>query len=199
MCFFVSAIFLLALSRLCDGALTVAELEIQTQRLLSPPSFAVVGTSDNGKKFGTIAFKTMLEKGMPVVPINPLVASSQGIPCLQSLADIADPTRTSIPAVTQPSVTLEILRQAQALNIFSVWLQPGAEDAAVLEFIANATFAGGATSYIHAVQPDGGPCFIKNPIAPDVISTLQPLANAIHKSDCLAYSGVAAAEPLGAE
>ncbi|KAJ6531387.1 CoA-binding protein, partial [Mycena vulgaris] len=102
---------------------------------LSAPSFAVVGASDDDTKFGTIVFKAMLDKGMDVAPINPFVSASQGIPCLHSLADIADPARTSISVVTQPSVTLEILRQAQALGIFSVWLQPGAEDDAVLDFI----------------------------------------------------------------
>ncbi|KAJ7929605.1 CoA-binding protein, partial [Mycena leptocephala] len=104
---------------------------------LSAPSFAVVGASDDETKFGTIVFKTMLDQGMDVVPINPFVSESQGIPCLDSLTEIADPTRTSISVVTQPSVTLEILRQASALGIFAVWLQPGAEDDAVLKFIAN--------------------------------------------------------------
>ncbi|KAF8206032.1 CoA-binding protein, partial [Mycena galopus ATCC 62051] len=102
---------------------------------LSAPSFAVVGASDDETKFGTIVFKTMLEQGLDVVPINPFVPESQGVPCLDSLAEIADPARTSISIVTQPSVTLQILREATALGIFAVWLQPGAEDAAVLEFI----------------------------------------------------------------
>ncbi|KAJ7347901.1 CoA-binding protein, partial [Mycena albidolilacea] len=102
---------------------------------LSAPSFAVVGASDDETKFGTIVFKTMLEQGMDVVPINPFVVESQGRPCLDSLAEIADPGQTSISVVTQPSVTLKILRQAKDLGIFAVWLQPGAEDDAVLEFI----------------------------------------------------------------
>ncbi|KAJ7790023.1 CoA binding domain-containing protein [Mycena olivaceomarginata] len=113
---------------------------------LSAPSFAVVGASDDETKFGTIVFKTILEQGLDVVPINP------GVPTLDSLADIADPARTSISlhALTHiwySQVTLQILRQASALGIFAVWLQPGAEDAAVLDFIAAAN---GTTSYIHS-------------------------------------------------
>jgi predicted CoA-binding protein len=74
-------------------------------------------------------------------------------------------------------VTLQILRQASALGIFAVWLQPGAEDAAVLDFIAAAN---GTTSYIHsaAVMRRGpgtettAPCSVGNSSTPDVISTL---------------------------
>ncbi|KAJ7143821.1 CoA binding domain-containing protein [Mycena epipterygia] len=154
-------------------------LESKTELFLSAPSFAVVGASDDESKYGTIVFKTMLKKGMDVVPINPFVSASQGIPCLHSLSDIVDPARTSISVVTQPSVTLQILRQASELGIFAVWLQPGAEDEAVLDFIANASSTMGGTSYIHSVGPrsgvaarNGGPCAISDPVSPDVISTL---------------------------
>ncbi|KAJ7216344.1 CoA-binding protein, partial [Mycena pura] len=102
---------------------------------LSAPSFAVVGASDDPTKFGTIVLKTMLEKGLDVVPVNPFVPTSQGQPCLHSLADLPDPKHTSISVVTQPHVTLQILKQATELGIPAVWLQPGAEDAAVLDFI----------------------------------------------------------------
>ncbi|KAJ7708225.1 hypothetical protein B0H17DRAFT_917299 [Mycena rosella] len=151
---------------------------------LSAPSFAVVGASDDETKFGTIVFKAMLENGMDVTPINPFVTASQGIPCLPSLADIPDPARTSISVVTPPTATLEILRQAHALGVFAVWLQPGAEDTAVLDFIANATAAGSATSFIHAAPPrpgavrrqttgTSGGCLVNDPDFPDVISTLR--------------------------
>jgi hypothetical protein len=85
-----------------------------------------------------------------------------------------------------PQVTLEILRQASVLGIFAVWLQPGAEDDAVLKFIANASSTVGGTSYIYSlpffpgmVHRDdnstntGGPCpGVSDPDAPDLISTI---------------------------
>jgi hypothetical protein len=83
-------------------------------------------------------------------------------------------------------VTLEILRQASALGIFAVWLQPGAEDDAVVKFIANASSTAGGTSYIHSlpffsgvVRRDDngtnttGPCTgVSDPDAPDLIATI---------------------------
>ncbi|KAJ7929599.1 CoA binding domain-containing protein [Mycena leptocephala] len=177
----VAALALLLLaSGLCSASTASLLVDSKKELFLSAPSFAVVGASDDESKFGTIVFKTMLEQGMDVVPINPFASESQGVPCLDSLAEIADPARTSISVVTPPSVTLSILRQASALSIFAVWLQPGAEDAAVLEFIANAN---ATTSYIHSTvggafrRSNGsagtlGPCITGNPDAPDLISTL---------------------------
>ncbi|KAJ6590862.1 hypothetical protein B0H10DRAFT_1830429 [Mycena sp. CBHHK59/15] len=145
---------------------------------LSAPSFAVVGASENESKFGTIVRLFFLLKGRDVVPINPFASESQGIPCLKSLADLPDPARTSVSIVTQPSVTLEILRQAKQLGVFAVWLQPGAEDEAVLDFMANSTTAG---HYIYTLPPlpgeigrrASGPCdSAPNGNSTDLISTL---------------------------
>ncbi|KAJ7457281.1 NAD-P-binding protein [Mycena galericulata] len=170
---------LLVVPALCTASAATLLLESKTELFLSAPSFAVVGASDDATKFGTIVFKTMLDKGMDVVPINPFIPESQGVPCLHSLSDLADPARTAISVVTQPAVTLQILRQAHDLGIFAVWLQPGAEDDAVLNFIASANSTG--TNYIHSAAPTaagglgrrvGSPCGVSDPDTPDVISTL---------------------------
>ncbi|KAJ7069932.1 CoA binding domain-containing protein [Mycena amicta] len=137
---------------------------------LAAPSYAVVGASDDASKFGTIVLNTMLEKGMNAVPVNPFVSTSEGISCLNSLADLPDPAHTSVSVITQPSVSLSILQQATALGVPMVWLQPGAQDAAVLAYIANAT---GGTNFIYTDSPDTrGPCSIGDPDVPDVISML---------------------------
>ncbi|KAJ7474858.1 hypothetical protein FB451DRAFT_277149 [Mycena latifolia] len=150
----ISTIHLLVAARL--SVASIAVLASKTEMFLSAPSFAVVGASNDENKFGTIVFKEMLNKGMDVAPINPFVPASQGIPCLHSLSNIADPARTSVSVVTQPSVTLEIVRQAHALGIFSVWLQPGAEDDAVLDFITKVTSEGSGTNYIYRAAPYAG-------------------------------------------
>ncbi|KAJ7763171.1 succinyl CoA synthetase-like protein [Mycena maculata] len=168
---------LLLVPGLCTASTTLLH-ESKTELFLSAPSFAVVGASDDERKFGTIVFKTMLDQGLDVVPINPFVPESQGIPCLHALSDLADPARTAISVVTPPAVTLEIVRQAHALGVYAVWLQPGAEDAAVLAFIANATANSPTrTSYIHSTaqglaRRSSSPCAIADPDAPDVISTI---------------------------
>ncbi|KAJ7294004.1 hypothetical protein C8J57DRAFT_1270594 [Mycena rebaudengoi] len=175
----MAAIFLLLLVPCLSAASQVALFESRKELFLSAPSFAVVGASGDESKYGTIVFKTLLDQGVDVVPINPFSPTSQGIPCLHSLADLPDPSRTSISIVTQPSVTLEILKQAEDLGIFAVWLQPGAEDAAVLEFMGNSTrtghyvFSAGGVGR-RGVPPNtntGSPCGSDG--KPDLISTLR--------------------------
>ncbi|KAJ7241429.1 NAD-P-binding protein [Mycena rebaudengoi] len=139
-----------------------SNIENKQELFLSAPSFAVVGASNNEAKFGTIVFKTLLAHGADVFS-----AASQGIPCLPSLADLPDPSHTSVSIVTPPSVTLEILKQAAALGIFAVWLQPGAEDAAVRAFITNSTALSGRSIFS---TDTGGGCNGRE--KPDLISTL---------------------------
>ncbi|KAJ7732642.1 hypothetical protein B0H16DRAFT_173663 [Mycena metata] len=172
-----------------SAASNSSDLATKTTVFLSAPSFAVVGASDDETKFGTIVrrllclryclaylglqvFKTMLEQGLNAVPINPFVSESQGITCLDTLASLPDPAHTSISIVTQPAVTLQILQQASALGILAAWLQPGAQDEAVLEFI-NSTTDGTTYIYSSAISTDTlGPCLFDNPAMPDLISTL---------------------------
>ncbi|KAJ7171216.1 CoA binding domain-containing protein [Mycena filopes] len=172
---FVSVLALISvLSALCRASTPALLAESKQELFLSAPTFAVVGASDDESKFGTIVFKTMLDQGLDVVPINPFVPESHGVSCLNSLAALPDPARTAISIVTQPAATLEILRQASALGIFAVWLQPGAEDAAVLEFIANANSTAGTTTYIHSTGDSARRSLptCGNTETPDVISTL---------------------------
>ncbi|KAK7043206.1 hypothetical protein VNI00_008560 [Paramarasmius palmivorus] len=58
--------------------------------------------------------------------------------------------------LVQPTnpITLDILRQAKALSIPSIWLQPGSEDASVIEFIKE---NGMSDSVVF-----GGPCVLKD-------------------------------------
>ncbi|KAJ7732643.1 CoA binding domain-containing protein [Mycena metata] len=173
---FVVLLSLLCLLPLVSAASNSSDLATKTAVFLSAPSFAVVGASGDESKFGTIVFKTMLEQGLNAVPINPFVSESEGIPCLDTLASLPDPAHTSISIVTQPTVTLQILQQASALGILAVWIQPGAQDETVLQFINSTT---DRTTYIYTPTTTTsitGPCLFANPAMPDLISTLQGLA-----------------------
>ncbi|KAJ7171215.1 NAD-P-binding protein [Mycena filopes] len=167
---------LLVLSAAASPALSDSpDLASKKAAFLAAPSFAVVGASQDESKFGTIVLKTLVAKGLDAVPVNPFVPESQGIPTLDTLAALADPLHTAVSIVTPPTVTLQILAQAHALGIPFVWLQPGAQDAAVLAFInaANSTttqyiFSPSAV-HIETTAPCNG---ISTDAAPDLIAAL---------------------------
>ncbi|KAJ6602347.1 CoA binding domain-containing protein [Mycena sp. CBHHK59/15] len=104
-------------------------------RFLSAPKFAVVGASDDASKFGAKVFSHLRGQQKDVVPININETHVQGIRCLKSLSELPDPTHTAVSIVVPPSATLNVLKQAKALGIFALWLQPGAEDAACVQYI----------------------------------------------------------------
>ncbi|KAJ7780566.1 CoA binding domain-containing protein [Mycena maculata] len=160
-------------------------------RFLSAPKFAVVGASSTISKNGFKALKFLVDRHKDVVPINPNVTEVLDIPALKTLSELPDPTHTSVSIVTQPAVTLKILQDAKALGIFALWLQPGAEDDAVIEFIeADAQFADRCVYRAHALHVStsspanttealtlhediSSPCLFKEPEIPSV-----PSANA---------------------
>lgn len=55
-------------------------------------------------------------------------------PAVSSVAQLSSPTETSLSIVTQPHVTLNVLREAKEAGINSVWLQPGSFDEQGLDY-----------------------------------------------------------------
>ncbi|KAJ7640537.1 CoA binding domain-containing protein [Mycena rosella] len=104
-------------------------------RFLSAPKYAVVGASTDTSKNGSKALKWLVDQRKDVTPVNLKAIEIQGLKCVKALSELPDPTHTSVSIVVHPKTTLQILQQAKALGIFALWLQPGAEDDAVVKFI----------------------------------------------------------------
>lgn len=98
---------------------------------LSAGKFAVAGVSRNPKKFGHVVFKTMHEKGMDVLPVNPNDFSFDGVTSYKSVAELPDDVKALV-IVTQPTETLGVAREAISKGIKNIWIQPGAESRKVL-------------------------------------------------------------------
>ena len=95
---------------------------------------ALVGASENPQKYGSIIFKNLTGKGLEVVPINPNRKTVYGIkayPALMQLPQKPD----LINIVTPPHITLPILKQCLEADMMNVWLQPGAENEEVIQYL----------------------------------------------------------------
>ncbi|KAF9818137.1 hypothetical protein IEO21_02979 [Rhodonia placenta] len=102
---------------------------------LRAPQFAVVGASKDQTKYGTKVLQWYLARDKTVTPVHPKEDELEGVKAVRALADLPDPSHTSVSIITNPKITLGLLEQAKALDIPSVWLQPGAEDETVIQFI----------------------------------------------------------------
>ena len=92
---------------------------------------AVVGASSSRSKFGNKALRAFIEQGYRVLPINPNETEVEGLKTYGSVLDVAEPIDMATVYV-QPDVTLRLLDEFQQKQITEIWVNPGAEDDAVM-------------------------------------------------------------------
>lgn len=94
---------------------------------------AVIGVSQDPAKYGHQVYRDLRTTGFRVYAVNPRVAEVLGdrcYPSLHALPEKPDVVSTVVP----PAVTEEIVRECNALGIERVWMQPGSESEAAIEF-----------------------------------------------------------------
>lgn len=111
-----------------------------TERLHSPDAvIAVVGATDQPGKYGGEIYRDLREKGYTVRAVNPGRTTVAGDPCWPSLRDL--PERPAIVnIVVPPERTLSVLEECLHLGLDGVWIQPGAADDAVRQFVSENGF-----------------------------------------------------------
>ncbi|KAI0335068.1 NAD(P)-binding protein [Cubamyces sp. BRFM 1775] len=105
------------------------------KKFLSAPKFAVVGASKDQSKYGTKVLKWYQARDKDVTPVHPKEDELEGVKTVRTISDLAAPTETSVHIITPPKVTLSVLEQAKTIGTPALWLQPGAEDEAVVSYI----------------------------------------------------------------
>ena len=103
------------------------------------PVVAVVGATDNPRKYGNVIYRNLKAKGFRVYPVNPNRATVDGDPVFAGLAQLPE-TPDIVNFVVPPTRTLRILKQAKELGFTTVWVQPGAENEDVLDYLVEHGF-----------------------------------------------------------
>ncbi len=96
------------------------------QNFIEQKKIAVVGASRQGKKFGNMAAKELIDRGYEVFFIHPEVDEIEGIKTYQSLTavkDLAETVWINVPADKGAAV----LADAAKAGFSQVWLQQGAD------------------------------------------------------------------------
>ena len=97
-----------------------------------PKVVAVVGASNDRRKFGNRAVRAFQTKGHTVVPINPNESEIEGLKTYKSVLDV--PGHIDMATVyVQPDVGVGIMDELARKGIDEVWLNPGADADAVLD------------------------------------------------------------------
>jgi predicted CoA-binding protein len=93
---------------------------------------AVIGASSNRDKYGNKALRAFERQGYTVIPINPHETEIEGHKAYASVLDVPGPIDMAtvyVPATIGAAVMDEIAKK----GIPEVWLNPGADEDAVLD------------------------------------------------------------------
>jgi predicted CoA-binding protein len=93
----------------------------------------VIGASRDEDKYGTIVYRRLKARGEQVYPVNPNTSDIGGEVCYASLADLPQKVE-QIVVVVPPHQTEQVIQEAAEQGVRRVWMQPGAESDAAVEY-----------------------------------------------------------------
>lgn len=92
---------------------------------------AIIGASNDRRKFGNKAVRAFLKQGYTVYPVNPKETEVEGLPSYKTIAEV--PTKPQMVSVyLPPPVLLKLLPDIAAKGCEELWLNPGTESDIVL-------------------------------------------------------------------
>jgi len=92
---------------------------------------AVIGASNDRRKFGNRALRAYVEQGYTAIPINPGVPEVEGLKAYRSVLDVPGPIDMASFYVP-PEVGEHLIDEMAQKGIGEVWLNPGAESDALV-------------------------------------------------------------------
>ena len=96
-----------------------------------PKTVAVVGASNDRHKFGNKALRAFQAEGHTVIPINPHEGQVEGLKSYASVLDVPGPIDMATVYV-QPEIATRLLAEFERKQIPEIWINPGAEDDALM-------------------------------------------------------------------
>lgn len=107
----------------------------------SKPAIALVGASNDPRKYGSIIFEDLTSRGYKVIPINKKHQTIHGVDSYPDLETAqVHHSIELIVYVIPPSQTEKSIEEADRLNLRRVWLQPGAGNANIEKILEEKGF-----------------------------------------------------------
>ncbi len=96
-------------------------------------TWAVVGANNNPRKYGNKIFRSLRGAGYKVYAVNNRESNVDGEPTFARLADLPEKPEV-VDVVVPPNQTEQIVRECKELGLTRVWMQPGAESQAAIQY-----------------------------------------------------------------
>ncbi len=94
------------------------------------PTVAILGASEDRRKFGNKSLRAHVACGYTAYPVNPRGGTIEGLTAFPSLADVPG-ALDRVSVYLPPSRTLAALDEIAAKGCGQLWLNPGTTDAEV--------------------------------------------------------------------
>ena len=91
-----------------------------------PKVVAVIGASNDRRKFGNRALRAYQQQGFTVVPINPHEDAVEGLKAYASILDVPGPVDMASFYVP-PEIGEQVIGDVARNGVKEVWLNPGAD------------------------------------------------------------------------
>lgn len=104
--------------------------------LQTKPTVALVGATNDRRKYGNVILKDLTGKSFIVIPVNSKATNVEGIPAYHDLTLAKDKVSNIglVIFVVPPSMGLPTLREAKRLGLNKVWFQPGAANQDIIDY-----------------------------------------------------------------
>jgi hypothetical protein len=98
----------------------------------TPKVVAIVGASSNRRKYGNKALRAFERRGYTVLAINPNESDVEGHTTYPSVLDV--PGKIDMATIyVPPEAGVTVMEQLAAKGVPEVWLNPGADEEAVVD------------------------------------------------------------------
>jgi len=108
-------------------------MEGLVQEFVNQRVWVVVGASTDPSKYGNQIFRDLRHAGYTVYGVNPRGGQIENQELYRSLADLPEKPAV-VDMVVPPDVTEQVARQCAELGLTRVWMQPGSESQAAIEY-----------------------------------------------------------------
>lgn len=102
--------------------------------MLAQKVWAVIGANQNPRKFGNKIYRKLKNNNYKVFAVNPFYQTVDDDPCYASLTDLPEKPAV-LDMVVSPAKGIPFIKEAAALGIQYIWLQPGTYDDSVMSLI----------------------------------------------------------------
>ena len=96
-----------------------------------PRRVAVIGASNDRRKYGNKAVRAFVAQGYIVYPINPHEVSIEGLRAYARVTDVPEPVEMATVYVP-PEIGITIVDDLARKGVKEVWFNPGSESPALL-------------------------------------------------------------------